>query len=158
MCSPECMKNWIPAGVYPWFIQGQEWQENKRARIEIICRGGPMCPPVLLKRPYVPARTQKINNQEDINNQQTATGNQQMKQIPLKSPFVKRGKEDKWLPLFQSAVMNEVNFTAEKRGKGRFELHCRLLIADWIKQKTSSNKQSTIEINQKIRQFSKLDN
>jgi len=33
-----------------------------------------------------------------------------------------------------------------------------LLFADWIKQKTKSNKQSTIKINQAIRQFSKLDN
>jgi hypothetical protein len=44
-------------------------------------------------------------------------------------------KESKWLPLFQSAVMNEVNFTALKRGEGRFKntlpiAGCRLRIGE----------------------------
>jgi len=42
------------------------------------------------------------------------------------------------LPLFQSVVMNEVNLTAEKRGRGRFELHCRLQIADCQLKKTKT--------------------
>jgi len=61
----EKTKNWIPAGVYTWFIQVQEWQEkstiankkchsrasgnplikSKRARNEIIGRGDPVWSP-----------------------------------------------------------------------------------------------------------------
>ena len=54
--------------------------------------------------------------------------------------FVKGGKENKWLPLFQSVVMNEVNLTAGKMGRMRFKTtlsiaDCRLSIVDWIKMK-----------------------
>jgi len=37
---------------------------------------------------------------------------------PPVSPFVKGGEEAEWLPLFQNVVINEVNFTAVKRGEG----------------------------------------
>jgi len=62
-------KNWIPACA--GMTREQESEIRARARIEIICRGGSMCPPVLLKRPCVVARKR-----------QSANGNRQL-EFPL---------------------------------------------------------------------------